>query len=184
MQKYEKLEKIGEGNGTTRCSCKIFLYRPFSIPCSPGSSTVSNTHRLRPQHWLQPRPELNTPCRPLSFPLASPADAPSQPQHRLETYLPTLTLPASSAPSLGTLCRLSPSPQPQCSMQTSNLNVSADPHFSPRPAHHPQTRRKHRLYWRPLYPRSCSLCPLQTRLSHPAPGTFSAPSSFTQLFKC
>lgn len=60
MQKYEKLEKIGEGNGTARCSCKIFFCRPFSITCSPGSSTVSNTHRFRPQHWLQPWPPSST----------------------------------------------------------------------------------------------------------------------------
>lgn len=70
-------------------------------------------------------PELNTPCRHLSFPLAFPADAPSQPSHFPETYLPTLALPAPPGPSLSSTCRASPTPPPQprcrCRLPTSFL---------------------------------------------------------------
>lgn len=170
MQKYEKLEKIGEGNGTTRCSCQIFLCRPFGAPCSAGSSTVSNTHKLRSQHWLQPWPRaqhsLQTPLLPVSINRRRPFPTLALP----ETYLPTLALPASPAPSLSTTGRAfihhhrrHPPPQPQWSMQTADL-ISTGPHFSPRPARYFQNPRKQCLYYRLPYAGSCSLSLLQTPL--------------------
>lgn len=179
MQKYEKLEKIGEGNGTTRCSCQIFLCRPFGAPCSAGFSTVSNTHKLRSQHWLQPWPRaqhsLQTPLLPVSISRRRPFPTLALP----ETYLPTLALPASPAPSLSTTGRAfihHHRPPPPASVVHADLR----PHFC-RPS---------------LFSQACSLFPeppeaaplLQTSLRRqlqplPAPdtlepsaGTFSAPT--------
>lgn len=133
MQKYEKLEKIGEGNGTARCSCKIFFCRPFSIPCSPGSSTVSNTHRFRPQHWLQPWPLSSTLRADSSPPPASVSHG------RLPPHLST---PSDPPPDLHTSCICSPSSAPLAQPHPPPASVlSADlqplrscgPYSSPRP---------------------------------------------------
>lgn len=103
MQKYEKLEKIGEGNGTTGRSCKIFFCRPFRIPGSPGSPTVCNTYRLRPQPWfaaLSPAPQAQHSMQTavLSV-LAFPIDSPSQPYSApCRPDLPTAALPAFPTP--------------------------------------------------------------------------------------
>lgn len=158
-----------------------FLAAPAPLPSAiPTGSDLSTGCSLGP--------ELNTPCRHLSFPLAFPADAPSQPYHFPETYLPTLALPAPPGPSLSSTSRASPTPQPQLSMQTSDL-ISAGPHFSPRPARYFRTLRKHRRYYRPPYPGSCSLTLLQTPLSrlqapslpHPPSRRSSMPSPHLNL---
>lgn len=106
MQKYEKLEKIGEGNGTRRCSCKIF----FCIPCISGSSTISNAHRLRPQRLLQPRPRAQHPVQTPTLPLAFPAETPPGFSTPCRPDLPAAALPACPAPSLSTACRTPPTP--------------------------------------------------------------------------
>lgn len=115
MQKYEKLEKIGEGNGTARCPCKIFC-RPFSIPYSPGSSTVTA---------IPTDSDLSTGCSPgppaqhsmqtAILPLlAFPMDAP----------LPTLALPVTHLPT-STSCISSPSSAPLAQPHPAPASVPA-----------------------------------------------------------
>ena len=67
MQKYEKLEKIGEGNGIARCSCKIFC-RPFSVPYSLGSYRQQYPQIPTLALAAALAPQLNTPCRQQSSP--------------------------------------------------------------------------------------------------------------------
>lgn len=134
MQKYEKLEKIGEGNGISRCSCKsssadpsAFLEALAPLPSAmPTGSDLSSGCSPAPlaQHSVQ------TPVFPvLAFPSGSHSNlsVPSRPD------LPTATLPEFLTPASAALGQPHPDPQPRFLLQTSNLNISAAPQSSPRP---------------------------------------------------
>lgn len=146
MQKYEKLEKIGEGNGATKCS-----YTIFCIPCISSSSTISNAQTptstlaasLAPSFTLRAdnNPPVSISCRRPLATLALPVAPISRPQHFLHFLRP------ASEP-----LKESPPPPPPASVLAADLQPQyfCRPSFlSQTPAHYFQTLPKHCLCYRP-----------------------------------